>query len=207
MELKLTERNETRMNNKQRDHYWAKGLVPAAVHGRSIEPGVCFVHTKHAHHWHRGSMFDVTWNGQPFKASIDELQYTPVGNRLLHVTFQLVGKNEKTHIDVPLRTVGSAPGEKEGGMVHLQFESISIEGKPDALPEYFEIDVSALQIGDKITLADLKAPAGCTWYQEDESKALVTCAHIKTKAVEEEAAPEETSAEATPEVESDQEAA
>ena len=45
MELKLTERAETRMNHKQRDHYYAQGLVPAAVHGRSIEPGICFVNT------------------------------------------------------------------------------------------------------------------------------------------------------------------
>jgi len=186
MELQLTPRTETRMNNKRRDHYRAQGLVPAAVHGRSIDAGVCFVNTKHSSHWHRGSMFDVTWNGQPFKASIDEIQYTPVGNKLVHVTFQLVGKNEKTHIDVPVRTVGQAPGEKEGAMVHVQFETITIEGKPDSIPEYFEIDISALHTGEKITLGDLKAPAGCSWYQADESQTYVTCAHIKSQPVEEE---------------------
>lgn len=115
MELKLNPRKETRMNHKTRDQYWAKGWVPAAVHGRSIEPGICFVDTKHSSHWHRGSMFDVSWNGQPFKASIDELQFTPVGNKLVHVSFHLVGKNEVAHIDVPVRVVGNAPGEKQGG--------------------------------------------------------------------------------------------
>lgn len=212
MELELTPRAETRMNNKKRDHYWAQGLVPAAVHGRSIEPGVCFVNTKHSGHWHRGSMFDVTWNGQPFKASIDEIQWTPVGHKMLHVTFQLVGKNEKTHIDVPVKVVGHAPGEKEGGMVHVQFESITIEGKPDSIPEYYEVDVAALHLGEKITLGDLTPPPGCSWYQADDAKVLVSCAHIKTKPVEEEEAPaaEAPAAEAAPEAtapDSDQEAA
>ncbi len=203
MELKLTERVETRMNHKRRDHYFAQGLVPAAVHGRSIEPGICFVDTKYSRNWHRGSMFDVTWNGKPFKASIDELQFSPVGHKLVHVTFQLVGKNEKTHIDVPVKIVGKAPGEKEGGMVHLQFESVTVEGKPDSIPEYYEINVAELHIGEKITLGDLTPPPGCTWYHADASKTFVTCAHIKSQPVEE-AAP---AAEAAPVVDADKEAA
>lgn len=202
MELKLTPRDETRMNNKKRDHYWAQGLVPAAVYGQSVDASSCFVSAKHSGHWHRGSMFDVTWNGQPFKASIAEIQWTPVGHKMVHVTFQLVGKNEKTHIDVPVKLVGQAPGEKEGGIVHAHFDSIAIEGKPDAIPSHYEVDVAAVHLGEKITLGDLTPPSGCTWYQGDEDKVLVTCAHIKTKPVEEE---ETAAAEANSD--SDQEAA
>ncbi len=185
MELQLTPRKETRLNSKERHGYWEKGLVPAAVYGRSIDAGVCFVNAKHSRHWHRGSMFDVNWNGQPFKASIDEIQWEPVSHRLIHVSFHLVGKNEKTHNTVPVRTTGQAPGEKEGGMVNIQLDSISIEGKADDFPEYYEIDVSALHIGEKITFADLTPPPGCQWYHHDADQTIVTCAHIKVQPVEE----------------------
>ncbi|MCF8059728.1 MAG: 50S ribosomal protein L25 [Bacteriovoracaceae bacterium] len=187
MELTLTPREETRLNSKSRAHYFSKGLVPAAVHGRSIDPGPCFVSTKHSRGWHRGSMFDVSWNGKNYKASIDELQYEPVSHKLVHISFHLVGKNEVTHIDIPVKTVGSAPGEKEGGMVSLHIESITLEGKPDDFPEYIEVDVSTLHVGEKVTVANLTPPPGCIWYHQDEGQTVATCAHIKTQPVEEEA--------------------
>lgn len=185
MELELTPRNETRLNNKTKAHYYSQGLVPAAVHGRSIEAGPCFVSVKQSRGWHRGSMFDVKWNGKAYKASIDELQYEPVSHKIVHVSFHLVGKNETTHIDIPVKTVGKAPGEKEGGMVNLQMDSITLEGKPDDMPEYIEVDVSALNVGEKLTVADLTPPPGCKWYHQDEEQAVVTCAHIKVQPVEE----------------------
>ena len=185
MELELTPRNETRLNNKTKAHYYSQGLVPAAVHGRSIEAGPCFVSVKKSRGWHRGSMFDVKWNGKAYKASIDELQYEPISHKIVHVSFHLVGKNETTHIDIPVKTVGTAPGEKEGGMVNLQMDSITLEGKPDDMPDYIEVDVSALNVGEKLTVADLTLPSGCKWYHQDEEQAVVTCAHIKVQPVEE----------------------
>lgn len=184
MELQLTPREERKMNNKTRQAYFQKGLIPAAVHGKSIEDGPCFVSTKHSRSWHRGSLFDVSWGGKKFKASIDELQYEPVSHRLVHVSFHLVGKNEVTHIDVPFKITGQAPGEKEGGMVQLQMESVTLSGKPDDMPEYIEIDVSNLHVGEKFCVSDLTPPSGCSWYNQDESQAIATCAMIKTQVEE-----------------------
>lgn len=184
MELQLTPREERKMNNKTKQAYFQKGLVPAAVHGRSVEDGPCFVSTKNSRSWHRGSLFDVSWGGQKFKASIDELQYEPVSQRLVHVSFHLVGKNEVTHIDVPFKITGSAPGEKEGGMVQQQMDSVTLSGKPDDMPEYIEVDVSGLHAGDKFCISDITLPSGCTWYNQDESQAVATCAMIKTQVEE-----------------------
>ncbi|MCR9205533.1 MAG: 50S ribosomal protein L25 [Halobacteriovoraceae bacterium] len=212
MELQLTPREETRLNSKTRSHYASQGLVPAAVHGRSIDAKPCFVNAKKAKHWHRGSMFDVDWNGQAYKASIDEIQYEPVSHKLVHVTFHLVGKNETTHVSIPVKTVGQAPGEKEGGMVHLQVESLSLQGKADDMPEYIEIDVSELSVGSKISIEDLTPPPGTEWYQVSEGQTLATCAHIKVQAVEETPSEAPVEGEAspaaeTPETDGDKEAA
>lgn len=186
MELKLNPRKEKKMNSKTREQYWAKGWVPAAVHGRSISPGICFVDTKSSQNWRRGSMFDVTWEGQNFKASIDELQYSPVGNKLLHISFQLVGRNEITNIDIPVKIKGQAPGEKEGGMIQIHLESLTVQGQPDDIPPYYEINVENLQVGKNISMGDLTPPQGCKWYNLDEERTVLTCAHIKTRPLEDE---------------------
>jgi len=185
MELQLTPREEVRLNSKTKAKYAAKGLVPASVYGKSIDAKPCFVDAKHSKHWHKGSMFDVAWNGKNYKASIDEIQHTPVGNKLVHVSFHLVGKNETTHVSIPVKAVGKAPGEKEGGMVQFQVESLSLEGKPDDMPEYVEIDVSQLHVGEKITLDQIKPPKNTKWYHVTEGQTVATCPHIKVKAVEE----------------------
>ncbi|MEC7275225.1 MAG: hypothetical protein VXV96_02805, partial [Bdellovibrionota bacterium] len=70
MELQLTPRKETRLNSKERHGYWEKGLVPAAVYGRSIDAGVCFFNSKHSRHRHPGRMVDVNRTGQPCNAAI-----------------------------------------------------------------------------------------------------------------------------------------
>ncbi len=192
MELKLTPREETRMNKTTKQAYFQKGLVPAAVHGKSVENGSCFISNKNSNHWHRGSRFDVSWHGQDYKASIDELQLDPVSNRLVHVTLHLAGKNEITHIDVPFKIVGEAPGEKEGAKVQQQMDSVTLEGKSGNMPEFIEVDVSSLHAGDNISISDLTPPKGCTWYNQEESQTIATCALLKTQ---EEAAPAETPAE------------
>lgn len=185
MELKLTPREQTRLNSKTRAHFFSQGMIPAAIHGRSIDPSPVFVNIKHSRSWHRGSMFDVTWNGTPYKASIDELQFEPVSHKLVHVSFHLVGKNETTHVSIPVKVVGHAAGEKEGGMVHLQVESLYLEGKADDMPEYIEVDVSELHVGEKVTIDNLTPPPGTKWYHVAEGQTIATCAHIKVQAVEE----------------------
>lgn len=209
MQLEFIPRTERKLNSKSREHYASLGQVPAAVFGKSVEPGICFVSTRHARDWHRGSIFDVTWQGSPYKASIAELQYHPVNRKLQHVSFHLVGKNEVTHIEVPIHFVGQAIGEKNGGMVSHPREVITLKGKPDDIPEYIEVDVSALDINGKITLGDIPCPPRTEWYNADPDWALATCAHIKVQPVEEvvaEETTEEVSAEAAP-VEADKEAA
>jgi len=193
VELSLKPRHEKKLNKKEFANHYASGQVPAAVFGKSIEPGLCFVNIKHAHSWHRGSMFDVSWHGEDFKASISEIQYHPVHKRVQHISFHLVGKNEVTHIEVPFKFVGSSLGEKAGGMISHQRESISLKGKPDHFPEFIEIDVTNLDINGKITLADIPCPAHTEYYHAELDWPIVTCAHVKVQEVEtSETAAEET---------------
>lgn len=187
MQLEFIPRSETKLNKSTLASYYAKGQVPAAVYGKSIDAGICFVSIKGGQSWHRGSMFDVTWQGGSYTASIGEIQYHPVKHTINHVSFHLVGKNEVTHIEIPVHTTGQSVGEKSGGMISLQRETLTLKGKPGDMPEFIEVDISALDVNDKITLADIPCPPNTEWYNAESDWTIATCAHVKVQAIEEEA--------------------
>ncbi len=197
MQLEFIPRSERKLNKSTLASYHAKGQVPAAVYGKSIDAGICFVSIKGGQSWHRGSMFDVTWQGGSYTASIGEIQYHPVKHTINHVSFHLVGKNEVTHIEIPVHMTGQSVGEKAGGLISLQRETLTLKGIPGDMPEFIEVDVSALDVNDKITLADIPCPPNTKWYDAESDWTIVSCAHVKVQAIEE-ATP---AAETTPEVE------
>lgn len=90
-----------------------------------------------------------------------EIQRHPVRHTVSHVDFQIVRRDEIVHSEVGLTLVGEAEAvNKADGTIGQEFFSVEVKAKPADLPSHVEIDISELQIGDHITVADLKLPAG-----------------------------------------------
>lgn len=95
-------------------------------------------------------------DGGPRKVLIREVQRHPWKARLLHVDFFQIEEDEEIRVGVPIEFVGVPTGVSEdGGILQTVRDSIEIECLPDEIPERFEIDVSALEIGDSLHVADL----------------------------------------------------
>jgi large subunit ribosomal protein L25 len=95
-------------------------------------------------------------------AILKDVQRHPARNAVVHVDLQRVLDNEKIRITIPLHFKGEAgsPGVKKGGVVsHLRNE-IEVSCLPKDLPEFIEIDLSAVDINQMIYLADLPVPEG-----------------------------------------------
>lgn len=107
---------------------------------------------------------------------LKDVQRHPYKARVLHVDFQRVKADEKLHMHIPLHFVGAeeAPGVKEGGLVSHIMSDVEVSCLPDNLPEYIEVDVSAMQLNDIIHLSNLKVPNGVE---------LVALTHEDDKAV------------------------
>jgi large subunit ribosomal protein L25 len=87
----------------------------------------------------------------------------PWKGRVQHVDFQRVSKDKKIHMKVPLHFVNAekSPGVKEqGGLANHVLNELDINCLPDDLPEFIEVDMGALGIGDSIHVMDLKLPKG-----------------------------------------------
>lgn len=93
------------------------------------------------------------------KAIIKEVQTDPVRQSLVHIDIMGVQLKEKLTIEVPIHFLGEAIGVKEqGGILHQYFREIEVTCFPLDIPDYIEIDVSQLQLGDSIIISELSVP-------------------------------------------------
>jgi large subunit ribosomal protein L25 len=78
----------------------------------------------------------------------------------MHMDFMRVDENKPIRVHVPLHFIGAdvAPGAKAGGLVSHDLVEVALEVLPKHLPEYIEVDISAMEIGDSLHLSDLKVP-------------------------------------------------
>ena len=102
-----------------------------------------------------------------------EVQRHPVTGAVLHADFLEVDLTERLTVSVPLRFVGKAAGVVAGGILQPVLREIEVECLPTEIPEFIEIDVSALNIHEAIHVSDLQLPEGVT-VAGDATQTLVT---------------------------------
>jgi large subunit ribosomal protein L25 len=136
--------------------------------------------------------------GQTAVVILKELQRDPVKGRLLHVDFQEVSMEKKVRVEVPLVITGEATGVKnKGGILEHGLRQLFVECLPLSIPERIVVDVSALDIGNVIHVAELSVGEGVRILEDGER----VVASVVAPAVEEApAAVPEAEAEAEPEV-------
>lgn len=95
-------------------------------------------------------------------ALVKEMQYHPISGDVIHADFYEVDLTAKIQVQVPLRFTGRAAGVVNGGILQPIVREIDVECLPMDIPSAFNIDVSALDIGDSLHIEDLAMPAGVT---------------------------------------------
>ncbi len=93
-------------------------------------------------------------------ALVKDAQYHPVTGALLHADFYEVDMAEKLRVRVPLHFTGKAAGVALGGILQPVQRDIEVECLPSDIPDFIEVDVSALNIHDAIHVSQLEAPQG-----------------------------------------------
>jgi large subunit ribosomal protein L25 len=122
--------------------------------------------------------------GKESFAVLKETQTHPLTGRVTHVDFYEVALGRKFRVEVPLRVKGKAVGIEMGGVLEVVTRSLEVECTPDQVPEYLELDVASLGIGDALHLSDVRFPEGVVPTEKD---LRMTLAAVHTP--KEEAAP------------------
>ena len=144
------------------------GKVPAVIYGGDAEPqSLSLVHNELMHRLQDEAFYShiltVTIDGKPVQAVLRDLQRHPARPVILHADLQRVSANEKMHLRVPLHFIGAdvSPGVKTaGGLFIHELNEVDVECLPANLPEFIEVDVTGMKVGDHLHLSDLIMPAG-----------------------------------------------
>jgi large subunit ribosomal protein L25 len=135
-----------------------EGNVPCVLYGGDKQvhfyaPMILFrelVYTNEAHFVH------LNIEGEECKAILQEVQFHPVSEIILHADFLRIEENRKIKMNIPTRMVGKAPGVDKGGTLVRKKASLKVYGYPKDMPDHIDVDVSALDFHHAIKVADMK---------------------------------------------------
>ncbi len=89
------------------------------------------------------------------KAILQDIQFHPVTDKILHIDFYQLFDDKEVTMNIPVRLQGNSPGVRNGGRLLFRKRKLAIKALPDKLPDFFDIDISKLKIGDNITVESL----------------------------------------------------
>jgi large subunit ribosomal protein L25 len=157
----------------------ATGKVPAVLYGRGAEPQAITVDWRElrvALTSEKGlnALINLTVNGSTTPAIVKEMQRHPVRRDVLHVDFLAVDVDKPIATDVPIVMEGEATlVYREQGVVDQVMNAIVVHAKPDRIPGHLSIDISELEIGHTLTVADLVLPEGVTIDADPEETVVI----------------------------------
>jgi large subunit ribosomal protein L25 len=144
----------------------ASGQLPGVIYGNKMEAIAVSVPTLEIQRQLRvatSELIDLNVEGAgKVPVIFAELQRDPATGDLLHIDFQQVAMNEVIRMKVPIEYVGTAAGTKVGGILQTQETMLEIEGLPAAIPTSIQVDVSELELGDKLFAEQITVPAELT---------------------------------------------
>ena len=95
-------------------------------------------------------------NGEKYKAILQDIQFHPVSDKILHVDFYQLHDDKPVMMEIPVRLEGNAPGVVAGGNLRFPYRKLKVKALPSDLPDFITADISELKIGDKLYVTGLK---------------------------------------------------
>lgn len=169
--LKLEERETVR---KRLNRLRQEGWVPAVLHNHGKDSlllqgeyvPLSKVYTEAGRH----HPVQLSVNGKKHLAIIRDVDFEPTKRRLRHVVFQAIRQNEAVEAEIPVVLEGDIPAERASLMVIKNLDDVTVSALPKDLPDQLTVDATTLaEVGDHLTVADIKVPEGVKLLTEPET--------------------------------------
>ncbi len=180
-----------------------EGLIPGVVYGQGENPVSVLVNFKDLRSVMItdagvNAIISLDLAGKRKMSIVKELQRHPITHDVLHVDFLLINQDEEVQVEIPIHLEGTAKKvEQEQGIVDQILFELTVLAKPDNIPTMLEFDISDLEVGDTITVANLALPAGSRTLVDLET--TVASAELTRMALAEEIVEEDEEGEPTEE--------
>lgn len=134
------------------------GIVPCVIYGGKeqvhfVMPAVSFkdiVYTPEA------CLVDLKIGKKKYNAILQDIQFHPVDDKILHADFMEIFPDKAVKTAVPISVTGNSPGVIKGGKLHIKLRKLRIQALPAELPDFIEVSISKLEIGDTIKVGQIK---------------------------------------------------
>ncbi|WP_026826097.1 50S ribosomal protein L25/general stress protein Ctc [Exiguobacterium marinum] len=114
------------------------------------------------------ALIELHYDGNKINTLVHGSETNPFTNFYQHVEFMAVKMDEETEVEADIVLVGDAKGVKEGGYLAQSLYKVTVAATPANIPERIELDVSDLEIGDSVTVADLPKDKSYTIVSESD---------------------------------------
>ncbi|AQS54463.1 50S ribosomal protein L25/general stress protein Ctc [Novibacillus thermophilus] len=141
------------------------GKVPAVVYGKDLDNVTIAVDevemTKILREEGDYAVLELEVEGdQSYHVMVYDVQKDPIKDNLVHIDFKTIRMDEPVNSEVTIELTGEAAGVKEGGVLQQLLRALEIRSLPDQRPDVIQCDVTGLNIGDSLSVADLQVPEG-----------------------------------------------
>jgi large subunit ribosomal protein L25 len=156
--LKIAGQKRENLGKKEAKKLREQGLVPGVLYGKDEVTHLAvpfsdlrpFVYTPDVY------IIDLEIDGEVVKAMIQDVQWHPVDEQILHIDFLKIEADKPVKIGVPVKMVGTAKGIKAGGKLKVNMRKLRVKALAENLPDAIEIDITKLGIGDSIKVGELQ---------------------------------------------------
>ena len=134
------------------------GMVPCVIYGGNqpvhfVADERAFkdlVYTPNAH------TVVVELNGTSYNVIMQDIQFHPVSDKILHIDFFQLSDDKEIIMEVPVKVTGTSPGVLLGGVLRLNQRRLKVKALPKFLPDFVEASISELQMGNKLYVTKLE---------------------------------------------------
>jgi large subunit ribosomal protein L25 len=135
------------------------GMVPCVIYGGSQPVHFAaderafkkLVYTPNAH------TVVIDLNGKTTDAILQDIQFDPVSDKILHIDFFQLDEKKEIIMEVPVKITGTSPGVLLGGDLRLNLRRLKVKALPKNLPDFVEANISELQMGNKLYVTKIEA--------------------------------------------------
>ena len=94
-------------------------------------------------------------DGQKTTAILQDIQFHPLSDRILHVDFYQLFDDKEVTMNIPVKLTGTSPGVLNGGSLRFTNRKLKVKALPANLPDFVSADISGLKIGSKLLVTSL----------------------------------------------------
>lgn len=128
----------------------------------------------------------LTIDGKKYQAILQDMQFHPVNEAIIHADFLLVDDNKQVTVSIPVKVTGNSPGVRSGGKLIQKIQRLKVRGLITNIPDFAQVNIDALDLGQSIKVKQLDIPS--IEILDSKDNAIVSV-KMTRNVVKEEAAP------------------